>query len=157
MAPAEPTRHCHADPAFTIDLPPDVELLSVSGLPLIARDPASGSGSPFRANLTVAVGALEPAADPPVELESLPSWRLIDRAEDTLGGLPAERVLATYVLDAQDGVDLGRPVSVTLEQWRLEHAGQAWVVSCSCDTLEYALAARTWAVCAESVRPGATA
>jgi hypothetical protein len=157
MGPAELTRHCHADPPFTIDLPPDVELFSVPGVPLIARDPTSGSGSPFRANLTLAVDALEPAADPPVELESLPSWRLIDRAEDTVAGLPAERLLATYVLDAQDGVDLGRPVSVTLEQWRLAHAGLAWVVSCSCDTLEYAVAARTWAVCAESLRPGATA
>jgi hypothetical protein len=157
MPSAELTRHCHADPPFTIDLPPDVELFSVPGVPLIARDPTGGSGSPFRANLTVAVDALEPAMDPPVELESLPSWRLIDRAEDSVGGLPAERLLATYVLDAQDGVDLGRPVSVTLEQWRLEHAGRAWVVSCSCDTLEYALAARTWAVCAESLRPGATA
>jgi hypothetical protein len=155
MAAAERTLHRHADPPFTIELPPDVELLSAPGLPLVARDPRDSGRSPFRANLTVAVASLEAAAEPPYELESLPGWRLIDRAEDTVGDLPAERLLATYVLEAHDGVDLGRPVSVTLEQWRLEHAGLAWVLSCSCDTLDYAVASRTWSACAASLRPGA--
>jgi hypothetical protein len=148
MAAAELQRHRQMNPPFTIDLPPDVELLSAPGLPLIARDPEGNS--PFRANLTVAVNTLDAPTEPPPELESLPSWRVIDRVADMVGDLPAERLLATYVLE-----DLGRPVSVTLEQWRLEHAGLSWVVSCSCDTLEYALASRTWSVCAASLRPGA--
>ena len=67
MAAAEPQRHRHTDPPFTIDLPPDVELHSAPGLPLIARDPAGGS--PFRANLTVAVNTLDAPTEPPPELE----------------------------------------------------------------------------------------
>ncbi|MBE2319682.1 DcrB-related protein [Solirubrobacter sp. CPCC 204708] len=142
-------RHEHAE--FAIDLPEDVELVDQPGTFLVARD---GSGaSPFRANLTVVAEQLPE----PITLDEytalgvellerrVPGFRLIDRAATTLAGHAAERTLATYL------VDLERPVSVTLEQWRLLVDGAAWIVSCSCDTAEYWQAAEAWTACAESL------
>jgi hypothetical protein len=148
-------RHSHPD--FAIDLPEDVEVGELPGTLLVARDP--NGASPFRANLTVVAEQLPPgfglaeysAAGLDQAEQSIPGFRLIDRAETELAGLPAERTLATYLVTPETGVDLGRPVSVTLEQWRAIAGERAWIVSCSCDTAEYFKAADVWSACAESL------
>jgi hypothetical protein len=135
-------------PEFFIDLPEDVEVGELPGTLLVARDPRGAS--PFRANLTVVAEQVPPgfglaeytAAGLDQAVDAIPGFRLIDRAEATLAGLPAERTLATY---------LAGPVSVTLEQWRAIAGDRAWVVSCSCDTAEYFKAADVWSACAESL------
>lgn len=134
-------RHQHA--AFAIDLPEDVELVEQPGTMLAARDQAGAS--PLRANLTVVAERLpdDVGLDEYTALgldlleERVPGFRLIDRTQG--------RTLATYL------VQLERPVSVTLEQWRTIVDGVAWVVSGSCDTAEYWQAADVWAACAESL------
>ncbi len=144
-------------PDFTIDLPEDVEVGELPGTLLVARDP--NGASPFRANLTVVAEALPPgfglaeytAAGLDQAEAAIPGFRLIDRAETQLAGRPAVRTLATYLVTPESGIDLGRPVSVTLEQWRTIADDRAWVVSCSCDTAEYWQAAEGWSACAESL------
>jgi hypothetical protein len=151
--------HTHQDPPFAIELPDDVELGAAEGTLLVARDP--NGQSPFRANLTVVAEQLPPGYDHAAYMDagieqaerSLPGWRLIDRTETGQG----ERTLATYLITPETGFDLGRPVSVTLEQWRVIDGDIAWIVSCSCDTAEYWQASDTWARCAESLRTGALA
>ena len=163
MAVAGLERHVHPDPRFEIDLPSGTELGIMPGVVLVARAPESASSSPFRTNLTVVAQALPAGADPDryaelalaEEAGSFPDWRLIDRAEAWIGELPAERTLATYRLSRSSGVDFGRELSVTVEQWRLVHEDLAWIVSASCETGEYALVADLWTACAESLRPGA--
>jgi hypothetical protein len=155
-------RHRHADPPFAIDLPADAEVGAAPGVLLAARDPADAAGSPFRPTLTVAVEAVPPGLDTDAYVSggleqlaaTLPDWRLVDLAEARLGDLPARRVLGLYIVDPGSGIGLARSVSVTLEQWRLVHAGLGWTVSCSCDTFDYARAAAGWTACAESLRPG---
>jgi hypothetical protein len=66
------------------------------------------------------------------------------------------RTLATYLGSAVAGFDFGRDLSVALEQWRIHHERDAWIVSVSCDAVEYALVSEVWRVCAESLRPGET-
>jgi hypothetical protein len=144
-------------PEFFIDLPEDVEVGELPGTLLVARDPTSAS--PFHANLTVVNEQLPPgfglaeytAAGLDQAERSIPGFRLIDRADASLAGLPAVRTLATYLVTPESGIDLGRPVSVTLEQWRAVAGDRAWVVSCSCDTAEYFKAADVWTACAESL------
>lgn len=155
--------HRHADPPFAIDLPADVEIdTEAAGTLLVARDPGGEARSPFRANLTVVAERLPDGFDPAeysttalAQAErSIPGWRLIDRTDTTIAGRPGERTLATYLITPESGIDLGRAVSVTLEQWRVIDADVAWIVSCSCDTAEYWQAADTWTRCAESLRLG---
>jgi hypothetical protein len=66
------------------------------------------------------------------------------------------RTLTTYLGSAMPGFDFGRDLSIALEQWRIQHEGDAWIASVSCDTVEYALVSEVWRVCAESLRPGET-
>jgi hypothetical protein len=159
-------RYRHAEPPFAIDLPADVEIDSAApGTLLVARDPGGEGRSPFRANLTVVAEQLPDGFDPAdytaaglAQAErSIPGWRLIDRTDTTLSGRPGERTLATYLVTPETGIDLGRAVSVTLEQWRVIEGDVAWIVSCSCDTAEYWQASETWTRCAESLRLGSDA
>lgn len=154
-------RHRHPEPPFSIDLPDDVELDVSPGMLLVARDP--NGQSPFRANLTIVAEQLPPGAETSMDAgleqaaRSIPGWRLIDRTETTIADLQGERALATYLVTPESGFDLGRPVSITLEQWRVIDGDIAWVVSCSCDTAEYWQASDTWTRSAESLRTGADA
>jgi hypothetical protein len=152
--------------AFAIDVPEGAEEADAraQGLPaelvLAVREPAGATESPFRSNLTVvaepvpAGTGLAAYADASIATESemLPGWRLIDREDTSVGELPAVRTLASYLGSAMPGLDFGRPLSITLEQWRLLHAGTGWVVSASCETAEYALVCDAWRACAESLR-----
>jgi hypothetical protein len=164
MPAVELLRYRHPDPAFAIDLPAEAERSSDGAL-LVAREPVPDPAPAFRANLTVVAeqipGGLGFAAyvDRSIadESEMLPGWRLIDREDTEIGGRPAVRTLATYLASAMPGFDVGRDLSVALEQWRIEHAGAAWIASVSCDAVEYALVAEVWRACAESLRPGETA
>jgi hypothetical protein len=159
MPVAELERYSHPDPAFEIDFPAGFELGTMPGTLVAARAPAGAS--PFRPNLTVIAQELPPGIDPAAlseaslaeQARSFPRWRLIDRAEARIGGLPAERTLVTYLLTRDSGVDLGREVSITVEQWRMLRAGEAWIVSASCETAEYGLLGDLWSACAESLRP----
>jgi hypothetical protein len=165
MAVAGLERHRHPDPAFEIDLPSAMEVGVMPGVLVVARAPEGATASPFRTNLTVVAQELPSGVDASSyaefalaeEARSFPDFRLIDRAPAQLGGLEAERTLATYRPARDSGVDFGRPLSVTVEQWRTVHESLAWVVSASCETPEYAFMADLWTVCAESLRPGAPA
>ncbi len=155
-------------PAFAIDVPEGAEEADggTHGAPaeivLAVREPEGATESPFRPNLTVVAEPVAAGLDLAAyaetsiatESEMLPGWRLIDRDETTVGELPAVRTLASYLGSAVPGIDFGRPLSITVEQWRLLHAGTGWVVSASCETAEYALVCDTWRACAESLRPG---
>jgi hypothetical protein len=165
MAVAELARHEHPDPPFAIDLPAGAELGVMPGVLLVARLPRELSGSPFQSNLTVVAEDLPADVDAEAhaeaslrqEAEALPGWRLIDRAQAQVGEAPADRTLATYLVGRRSGVDLGRQVSITLEQWRLRHGARSWIVSASCETGDYGLLGELWTACAESLRPGAGA
>jgi hypothetical protein len=151
-----------SDPPFAIDLPDGLELGEMPGVLLVARAPEDVSGSPFRTNLTVVAEELPPDADLAAHAEAsladaarnLPGWRLIDRAPAQVGGRDGERTLATYLVARDSGVDFGRDLSVTVEQWRVVHEGRAWIASASCETGEYGLVCDAWTACAESLRPG---
>jgi hypothetical protein len=161
MATAGLERYRHPAPAFEIDLPTGFELGVMPGVLVVARAPEAASASPFRANLTVVAQQLPPGVDP-VELSdgslaeqarTFPGWRLIDRAEARIGELPAERTLATYRVTRDSGIDMGRGVSIAVEQWRALAGDVAWIVSGSCETAEYGLVGELWRACAESLRP----
>ena len=159
MLEAELQRYRHADPAFAIDLPAWFELADAGGALLVALAPPAAS--PFRANVTVAAQELPigveldayTSAGLASAAERFPAWRLIDRAETAVGALPASRTLATY----RAAFEGGWVISVTLEQWVVVHDGLAWIVSCSCDSGDYADACELWLECAESLRPGEVA
>jgi hypothetical protein len=164
MPAGELERYHHTDPPFGLDLPAAAER-TVQGALFMAREPEPDPPMPFRANLTVVTeqipGGLafgeyaeRSVAD---ESELLPAWRLIDREDTEVGELPAVRTLATYLGSAVAGYDFGGDLSIALEQWRIHHEGLAWIVSVSCDTVEYALVSEVWRACAESLRPGETA
>lgn len=158
-------RYAHADPAFEIDLPAGAEVGTVAGTLVVARAPQSASSSPFRSNLTIVAEELPADVDPAEHEEAslvqeaagLPGWRLIDRATDTIDGDAASRTLATYMVGRGSGVDVGRDLPVTLEQWRLVRGGHAWIASASCETGDYALFGQLWATCATSLRVGRAA
>lgn len=155
-------RYTHADPAFEIDLPAGAEVGAVAGTLVVARAPESASSSPFRSNLTIVAEELPDDVDPAEhaeaslvqEAEGLPGWRLIDRATDMIDGHEASRTLATYIVGRESGVDFGRDLPVTLEQWRLVRGSRAWIASASCETGDYALFGQLWATCATSLRVG---
>src|SRR5262249_23741873 len=133
------------------------------GVLLLVRDPEGASSSPFRANFNIVAEALPPDADLDgytsagleAVAERFPGWRLIDRAEEPVGDRPGERTLASYLVTPETGIELGRVVSVTLEQWRVFHDGLAWILSGSCDTGEYRSAAPAWAAMVATLRLGA--
>jgi hypothetical protein len=160
----ELVRYRHPAPPFALDLPAEAERSSKGAL-LVAREHAPEVAPAFRANLTVVAEqipagiSLGEYAERSIDHESemLPGWRLIDREDTEIGGRPAVRTLATYLGSAVPGFDLGRDLSIALEQWRIEHEGDAWIASVSCDAVEYALVSEVWRVCAESLRPGETA
>jgi hypothetical protein len=162
MPAVELVRHRHPDPAFAVDLPATAERSSDGAL-LVAREPRPEPAA-FRANLTVVAEQIPARLAFPAyaersiadEAEMLPGWRLIDREDSEIGGLPAVRTLATYLGSAVAGFDFGRDLSIALEQWRIHHERDAWIVSVSCDGIEYALVSEVWRVCAESLRPGET-
>jgi hypothetical protein len=161
MAVAELERHRHPDPACAIDLPAGFEVGTMPGMLLVARAPEGFSPSPFAPNLTLAAQRLSPATDLgalgdealAVAQRSLPAWRLLDRTDATIGRLEGERTLATYLVRRGSGVDLGRDVSVAVEQWRVVGDGLAWIVSGSCESAEYGQLCDLWAASAESLRP----
>jgi hypothetical protein len=160
----ELVRYRHPNPPFAVDLPAEAERSSEGAL-LVAREPAPEPVPAFRANLTVVAEQIPAGLDFAAyvdrsladESEMLPAWRLIDREDTSIGGRRAVRTLATYLGSAMPGFDFGRDLSVALEQWRIEHAGDAWIASVSCDAVEYALVGEVWRACAESLRPGETA
>jgi hypothetical protein len=160
----ELVRYRHPDPPFAIDLPAEAERSSDGAL-LVAREPVPEPAAAFRANLTVVAEQIpaglsfEAYAERSIadESEMLPAWRLIDRDDTEIGGRPAVRTLATYLASGMPGFDVGRDLSIALEQWRIQHDGDAWIASVSCDAVEYALVSEVWRVCAESLRPGETA
>jgi hypothetical protein len=163
MAPAELVRHHGRRPDFGIDVPADAERRTGPSVLLTAVEPRRGEGAPlFASNLTVVAEPLPPGmtleryADGSLATESemFPGWRLIDRAEAPVGDLPGVRTLATYLASGIDGLDFGRDLSVTLEQWRVVADGRGWVVSVSTETPDYHLVCDLWAACAESLRPG---
>jgi hypothetical protein len=162
MAPATPLRHRHPDPAFAIDLPDGVELIEVPGLLLTARRPAGASASPFRSNLTVVAEPLPEGLDLDAYCEGslavqagmFPRWRLLDRETVEVSERPALRTLATYRAARDSGVDFGRTLSVTVEQWRLLADRTAWIASASCETPEYGLVGEAWAESATSLVVG---
>jgi hypothetical protein len=159
---ADLERYRHDDPAFEIDLPAAAEVGTMPGMLVVARAPEDASASPFRTNLTVVAQHLPPdlSAERYAEVAlgeaaaSFPQWRLIDRQPAVLGGLPAERTLATYWLSRDSGVDFGRQLSVAVEQWWQLRGGMAWIVSASCEVGDYGRVGELWAACAESLRPG---
>lgn len=156
-------RYVHDEPAFEIELPADAELEEVPGMLLAARAPEGVTASPFRSNLTIVAQDLPgddvhdalAEASLAEEARTLPNWRLIDRAPAQLGDLPAERTLATYVVGRASGVDFGRDLSVTVQQWRTIQGSRAWIASASCETPDFALVGDRWAACAATLRPGA--
>jgi hypothetical protein len=162
MAATTSRRHRHADPAFAIDLPDGVELGDVPGTLLAARQPADASASPFRSNLTVVAEPLPDGLDLDVYCEGslavqarmFPHWRLLDRDTVEVSERPALRTLATYRVARDSGVDFGRTLSVTVEQWRLVAGRMAWIASASCETPEYGLVGETWAESATSLVVG---
>jgi hypothetical protein len=155
-------RYRHADPAFEIDLPAGLEAGPAPGALIVVADPAGSSASPFRASLTVVAQELPGGVDATTYVDEclaeavrhFPGWRLIDRAETLIGDLPAERTLATYLATPETGVDLAWTVSVTLEQWVILQGGLAWVISCSCDTGDYAQVYDRFERCVDSLRLG---
>jgi hypothetical protein len=161
MTVVELERYRHPDPRFEIDLPQGAELGVMPGMVLVARLPEDASPSPFRSNLTIVAQELPAGVDVSAhgdaslaeEARSLPEWRLIDRAPAEVGGRTAERTLATYRLGRDSGIDAGRALSVTVEQWRLLRDGLAWIVSASCESGDYGLVCDLWTECAESLRP----
>ena len=154
-------RYAHDEPAFEIDLPADAELAEMDGMLLAARAPEGTTASPFRSNLTIVAQDLpgdidhEALAEASLahEARTFPNWRLIDRSAAQLGDTPAERTLATYVMGRASGVDFGRDLSVTVQQWRVICGSRAWIASASCETPDFALVGDLWAACAETLRP----
>jgi hypothetical protein len=162
MAPTTPQRYRHADPAFGIDLPAEAELIDVPGMLLTARRPADASASPFRSNLTVVAEPLPEGLDLEaycegslaMEARLFPHWRLLDGETVEVSERPALRTLATYRVARDSGVDFGRTLSVTVEQWRLVADRTAWIASASCETPEYGLVGEAWAESATSLFVG---
>jgi hypothetical protein len=162
MGPGGLQHYRHPDPEFEIDFPPGAEVGVMPGVLVVARAPEEASSSPFRTNLTVVAQELGPGIDHEAyangalaeEAASFPEFRLIDRARERIGDLDAERTLATYRVAPDSGVDFGRDLSVTVQQWRLVHETMAWVLSASCETVEYPVVADVWTACAESLRVG---
>jgi hypothetical protein len=162
MAATTPRRYRHADPAFAIDLPDGVELGDVPGMLLAARRPAEASASPFRSNLTVVAEPLPEGlgldayceGSLAVQARMFPHWRLLDRETVEVSDRRAVRTLATYRAARDSGVDFGRTLSVTVEQWRLVADRTAWIASASCETPEYGLVGEVWAESATSLEVG---
>lgn len=156
-------RYAHADPPFEIAFPAGAELGVMPGTLVMARAPDGLSSSPFRSNLTLVAEDLLEDIDPAEHAEaslaeearSLPGWRLIDSATDRVDDTDAERTLATYLVERSSGIDFGRDLSVTLEQWRLVRGRRAWIASASCETGDFGLFGEVWATCARSLRIGA--
>jgi hypothetical protein len=163
MAAPALVRHHGRAPAFGIDVPAEAGVQTGEPVLLTAVEPRRPDGGPlFASSLTVVAESLPPGTDLAAytdgslatESEMFPGWRLIDRAEVPVGDLPGTRTLATYLASSVAGLDFGRDVSVTLEQWRVIHEGLGWVVSVSVETPDYHLVCDGWAACAESLRPG---
>jgi hypothetical protein len=158
-------RYVHEDPAFAIDMPVDADLGTTAGMLVVARAPEGLTASPFRSNLTIVAQDLPGDVDHAElaeqslaeEARALPNWRLIDRATETVGELPAERTLATYIVGRGSGVDFGRDLSVTVQQWRIVEGTRQWITSASCETPEFALVGDLWADSAVTLRLGAPA
>ena len=163
MATLSLVRHRHADPACAMDVPNAFELGVMPGVLFVARAPSGlFSSSPFLPNVTVTAAELGPDALPEDLGEqalsyaerTLAAWRLIDRTDAELAGMPGERTLASYLVRPGSGLDLGRDVVVTVEQWRVVGDRLSWVVSGSSESLDYGQVADLWAAMAESLAVG---
>ena len=117
---------------------------------MVAYDAGVEEGS-FRTNLVITVDEVE-TDDPEVytdhalaaQQRELRAFQLLDRVEETLGGMPATRTLAHH--DAEGW-------AVTLEQWRVLHERRAYTVTASAATLDYDAVADALTAAAESFRP----
>jgi hypothetical protein len=163
MPAATLERHHGRSPAYGIDVPAGAELGDADGLLLTVVQPqGDGPARQFKPNLTLVAEPLPPGMDLEAytdgslatESEMFPGWRLIDRATAPVGELTGVRTLATYLASAVNGLDFGRDLSVTIEQWRVVHEGRGWIVTASAETPDYHLTCDLWAACAESLRPG---
>jgi hypothetical protein len=165
MAVAELERHRHPDPACAIDLPAGFDVGTMPGVLLVARAPDGFSASPFAPNVALAAQRLPPDADLGALGDaalaraecSFPAWRLLDRTDTAIGGMDGQRTLATYLVRPGSGVDLGRDVSIAVEQWYVVGDGLAWIVSGSSESADYGQVCDLWAASAESLRPGESA
>lgn len=163
MAELTLVRQVHADPACSLAVPEEFDLGLADGVLLAARAPdGTFSSSPFAPNLTLLVQPLAPGADrEQLAVDALAfsqrtfnAWRLIDRTDVEIAGLPGERTLATYLVRPGSGVELGRDVVVAVEQWHLYDVGLLWTISCSCESADYGQLSDLWSVLAESFEPG---
>jgi hypothetical protein len=144
-------RYVHPALGFGLDLAPGMEIFDKGpDVALIAREAEGAGTSPFRANLTVVAERLHPGTSLEDYAEEslakqaglLDDWRLIDRTETTVAGLPAVRTLGHHAFGE---------FAVALEQWRVVAGDVAWVVAASCDALEYSVVADVATACAESL------
>jgi hypothetical protein len=140
----------HPDLGFALDLPPGFEVVGVDGVPLAARTAEPDPGG-FHANLNVVAeqlpgdGDLERFVEDSLEqhVETLPAFRVIDREETTVAGVPAVRTLAHHAAGGR---------ALVLEQWRLARGDRAFTVSTTCPALDWPAAAGTLADAAETLR-----
>ena len=145
--------HRHATLGFTIELSAGLDVdEGMPGVALVAAERADAlPPGAFRANLTVV--AEDVGED--VDLEgyllgslaeqerALEGFRLIDREQTELAGVPAVRTLAHH--RARDAL------AVVAEQWRLVRGPRAWIVTCTSDAIGYAQTADVMAAAAESL------
>ena len=149
--------YTHPELGFTMQLPAGIEIgEEVPGVALLARTVEEAAISPFRANLTVVAERLPAGTDAEGYTDQslaaqeplLESYYLIDRAPAVVGGRPATRTLGHHAFQAH---------AVALEQWRVVDGDTGYVISASCEALEYDSVADGFAACAESFRPGVSA
>jgi hypothetical protein len=150
---AELVTYRHPDLRFSIAVPADIEIHDdVPHVAVVAIERAEvvPEGT-FRASLNVVVEDGPAGMDLDAYVEgsldqqrrTLADFRLLDREETTLAGVPAVRTLAHY-----RGSDV---LAVVVEQWRLIKRGAGWVVTLSSDAIGYADRADAFAASAESL------
>lgn len=144
----------HPELGFSIDLPPDLELADdVPHVAVVAVERAEMlPDGTFRGSLNVVVEDGPPGMDLDAYLEAsleqqqrgMAGFRLIDREDTEVGGVPAVRTLAHY-----KGSEV---LALVVEQWRLIARGLGWVVTATSDPITYAGRADAFAASAETLR-----
>lgn len=144
----------HPELGFSIDLPADLELADdVPHVALVAveRGEMLPEGT-FRGSLNVVVEDGPPGMDLDSYLDAsleqqrraMAGFRLIDREDTEVGGVPAVRTLAHY-----KGSEV---LALVVEQWRLIARGLGWVVTATSDPITYTGRADAFAASAETLR-----
>jgi hypothetical protein len=139
---------------FSLELPPDIEVhedLPHVAMLAVERAEILPEGA-FRASISVVVEDGPPGLGLEGYVEgslrqqaaTMTEFRVLDRDELALGGVPTVRTLAHYVG--------GEALAVAIEQWRLIARGLGWVVSASSDAISYADKGEIMATCAETFR-----